>query len=150
MVDTDESTYGGTQYGGTIYGGLPAAPSLAEDLRVKEGNTLLEVEDTVKQFKIRDERPIIQDQLLKNGSPADLTGAEVFFKYEKPDGTTEKESAVIVDAQNGKVEYAWGKNEIEQKGLYKGEWNVVYNDGRDATWPNSGYMEWDVDERLVK
>lgn len=149
MTDTDSSTYGGTTYGGTVYGGLPAAPSLAEDLTVSEGNTLLEVEDIVKQFKIRDERPIIPDQLLKNGSPADLTGANVYLKYEKPDGTTAKKDAVIVDAQNGKVEYRWNEDEIDQTGIWEGEWYVEFSDGRDATWPNDGFMEWDVDDRLV-
>lgn len=150
MTDTDESTYGGTQYGGTIYGGLPSAPALSEDLTVSEGNTLLEVDGLVKQFKIRDERPIIQDQLLKNGSPADLTGADVFLKYKKPDGTTAKKDAIITDAQTGKVEYRWDKNEIDQTDLWLGEWFVVYPDGRDATWPNGpDYLEMPVNERLV-
>lgn len=54
----------------------------------------------------------------------------------------------IVDGQTGKVEYVWSPDDTTDVGLYKAEWEVLYDDGTIETFPTDGYVDIEITEQI--
>lgn len=75
------------------------------------------------------------------GSPVDLTGCEVKFHMAplcRP--AIVSRGAHIEDAAAGEVWVVWAPGETDTTGVYRAEFEVVYEDGRRETFPNDGYI----------
>jgi hypothetical protein len=93
---------------------------------------------TVIYMVQNDLMPVLQATLTKaDGTPYTLTGATVTFSLEKADGTSvvQKKACTILDAANGKVQYAWSQGDTNVIGLCYGEFEVLFSDGTVLTFP---------------
>lgn len=65
----------------------------------------------------------------------DLSDASVRFQMRKADDRrfTVDNAAVIVDAEEGRVRYTWGPNDLAVPGEYLCQWQVIYEDLRKQT-----------------
>lgn len=75
------------------------------------------------------------------GSPVNLTGCEVKFLM-APLGRQANcsRAAHIQDALNGEVWVVWAPGETDISGVYRAEFEVLYDDGKRETFPNDGYI----------
>lgn len=84
-----------------------------------------------------DTAPAVEAQIThdSDGSPVDLTGAAVRFQMRKADDRrfTVNEVAVKVNDVDGRVQYAWGPNDLGVTGEYQAQWEVTYPDTRIQT-----------------
>lgn len=85
-----------------------------------------------------------------DGDPIDLTGATVKFLMRPIGGTTLKinDSAVIVTALSGLVQYEWEVGDTDTVGSYQAEFEVTYTGGDVETFPNNGYIRVEVTDDL--
>jgi hypothetical protein len=78
----------------------------------------------------------------ENGVAIDLTGATVKFLLRPINGTTNKinAAATIVGAATlGNVSYAWTGTDTSTAGLFVGQWQVTYSNGKVQTFPNGAF-----------
>lgn len=75
------------------------------------------------------------------GSQVDLTDCEVRF-HMAPLGRQAivSRAAHIEDPTAGEVWVVWAPGETDIAGVYRAEFEVVYQDGRRETYPNDGYI----------
>lgn len=94
-------------------------------------------------IKAHDRMPTIKATLATNGVPVTLTGASVKFLMAngpQPGGTIKvNAAAVVLDATNGVVSYAWATADTSTPGDYLGEWEVTFANGLEQTFPTNGY-----------
>ena len=93
---------------------------------------------TVIYMVQNDLMPVLQATLTNaDGTPYSLTGATVTFSLEKADGTSiiQKKACTVLDAANGKVQYAWSQGDTNVTGLCYGEFDVTFSDGTVLTFP---------------
>lgn len=99
-------------------------------------------------MKANDRAPSIEATLGFAGTTdvPDLTGATVDFIMSKTDAATPKVNApaVIVDAATGRVRYDWAVGDTDETGVFKGEWQVTYADGKPQTFPTTSYHEIEI------
>jgi hypothetical protein len=76
-----------------------------------------------------------------NGSVVDLTGCEVKFHMaplNRP--AVISRAAHIENAATGEIWLVWAPGETDTAGVYRAEFEVVYQDGRRETFPSNGYI----------
>lgn len=75
------------------------------------------------------------------GAPVDLTDCEVKF-HMAPLGRQAivSRGAHIEDAAAGEVWVVWAPGETDAAGVYRAEFEVLYDDGKRETFPNDGYI----------
>ena len=100
-----------------------------KSLKVKKGKTSPSV-----QFRLFD-----MDTFL----PVDLTGAQIKFFMEGPEGRTdvkriEGEGEVVVSPLTGIGKYEWNPGETEIPGSYRADFEVTLSDGTEVRVPESG------------
>ena len=74
-----------------------------------------------------------------SGTPVDLTDCSVSFhmaQLNRP--AVISRAAHIEDAAAGEVWVVWAPGETDISGVYRAEFEVVYQDGRRETFPNDG------------
>lgn len=83
---------------------------------------------------------------LKNamGDPVDLTNCSVYFHMALL-GRSVAELVVsrrahIQDVLTGEVWVVWAPGETDIAGIYRAEFEVIYQDGKRETFPNNGYI----------
>ena len=89
--------------------------------------------------------------ILKNasGAPVDLAGCEVNFHMASLGRQAIVSRAVHTeDAEAGAVWVVWATGETNIAGVYRAEFEVVYQDGRRETFPNDGYISIQILEDL--
>ena len=84
------------------------------------------------------------------GSAIDVSGATLRFHMKAYGATTLKvdAAATIVDADDGKVEYAWQTGDTDTAGTFYGEIEVTYGDSTVETFPNNSYFTIIIQEDL--
>ena len=85
------------------------------------------------------------------GTPVDLSGATVQFRFRmarSEDAATVAAAQVLTPATAGKVQYDWGASDTQTAGAMLAEWLVTFAGGRQQTFPNQGYVEIEVKNRL--
>lgn len=91
-------------------------------------------------IKQNDTSPVFQ-ATLKNpsGVAENLTGAQsVVFKMSNSVQEIKINQAVTIDsAINGLVSYAWQTGDTDTSGTFFAEFEVIKNDGKRETFPNS-------------
>lgn len=71
------------------------------------------------------------------GTPVDLTNCQVRFHMgRKLVGGL----VVVMDPTAGKVLYALEASAVDEAGIYRAEFEVIYPDGRRESYPNQGYI----------
>ena len=76
-----------------------------------------------------------------SGTPVDLTDCSVSFHMAPLNRPAVISRAVhIEDAGNGEVWMVWAPGETDIAGIFRAEFEVVYQDGRRETFPNDGYI----------
>ena len=102
-------------------------------------------------IKQNDTAPSLQ-AILKDGdgNAVDLTGATVEFHMSSVDRTTKtvSQSANIVDAVAGKVQYDWQAGDTDTPGTFLAEWQVTYSNGTTETFPANGFFEITIGSEL--
>lgn len=89
--------------------------------------------------------------VLKDGTGAlvDLTECEVKFHMAPLNrSATISRAAHVEDAAAGEVWQVWAPGETDMAGIYRAEFEVIYQDGRRETFPNNGYISIQVVEDL--
>lgn len=84
-----------------------------------------------------------------SGEPVDLTGCSVNFHMAplcRP--AVISRAAHIEDATGGEVWVVWAPGETDTAGIYRAEFEVIYDDGRRETYPNTGYISMQIIEDL--
>lgn len=96
-------------------------------------------EDRVIVYTGSDEQPL-QDQIKIGGRPFNIGASTVKFRMREAQGTTLKvdAAAVVDDATQGRVSYAWNDLDLNTPGEYYGWWHIIITGG-----------EIDTDEFLV-
>lgn len=74
-------------------------------------------------------------ELGNPNAPIDLTDATVAFQMRKPDDRryTVNVQCELVDAENGRVRYEWGANDLATPGEYQGQFEITFLDGKIQT-----------------
>lgn len=92
------------------------------------------------EIKQNDLLPPYRVQLLQDGAPFDLTGYTVTFVMRLPGAPSAKVSAaaVVIDEENGIVEYRWAAGNTDTVGAYKVVWKAVDGSGKPHTFPSKG------------
>jgi hypothetical protein len=105
-------------------------------------------------IKAHDTKGKFVDTLKIDGEPVDLSGSTVSWLIKKAP-IAWKRPAVITypddqadDTKRGAVEYQPIPEDVETKGKFKQEWEVVFNDGKILTFPNDGYNNLNILEDL--
>jgi hypothetical protein len=76
-----------------------------------------------------------------SGTPVDLTDCSVSFHMAPLNRPAVISRAVhIEDAGNGEVWMVWAPGETDSTGIYRAEFEVIYQDGRRETFPNANYI----------
>jgi hypothetical protein len=75
-----------------------------------------------------------------DGTPVNLTGATVRFVMGKGKTLITSDTAIIVSATAGKVEYTLKENDTLLAGNYNAEFEVTFSTGKVKTFPNDGYI----------
>ena len=83
------------------------------------------------------------------GTPVNLTGCEVSF-HMSPLNRPAVISRVahIEDAAAGEIWVVWAAGETDATGVYRAEFEVLYDDGKVETFPNDGYISVQILENL--
>jgi hypothetical protein len=93
-------------------------------------------------IKRGDTRNAIKAELKgASGAPVDLTGCSVKFHMaplRQP--AIVNRAAHIEDAEAGEVWVVWVPGETDSTGIYRAEFEVMYQDGRRETFPNANYI----------
>ncbi len=102
----------------------------------------MSIEIDVRQ---NDTLPYFDFTLIKNsqGTPHDLTGATVVFSMASEIGETPKideGNVTIVDALAGEVRYSFDAADTDTIGMFYGEFEVTFSDGRILTFPEGDYI----------
>lgn len=99
-------------------------------------------------FKRGDTRHAIR-ALLKNnqGNPVDLSEATVFFKMKHYLLEKTVEKSVYPDAE-GFLNVVFQDGETDVPGKYNAEFTITYADDRVETFPNSGYIEIQIEDKV--
>ncbi len=75
------------------------------------------------------------------GSPVNLTSCEAKFHMAPPGRQAiVSRAAHIENAVSGEVWVVWAPGETDVVGIYRAEFEVMYQDGRRETYPNDGYI----------
>ena len=98
-------------------------------------------------IKKDDDLPNIRATLFDGvGVPVNLSAATVEFRMASlAGGVKASGSAVVVDAANGVVEYAWQAGDTDTVGRYRAEFKVTIG-GELQTFPTSGYISVSVEK----
>lgn len=82
-----------------------------------------------------------------NGVPVDLTNARVVFKmHSRYVGTFINREATY--ETDGRVRFVFENGETDKAGMYDGEFQVTYTDGRVETFPHSGKLQIYIETRI--
>jgi hypothetical protein len=76
-----------------------------------------------------------------SGTPVDLTDCSVSFHMaplNRP--AVISRAAHIENAATGEIWLVWAPGETDIAGIFRAEFEVVYQDGRRETFPNNGYI----------
>lgn len=100
----------------------------------------------MKDFVIKqnDTFPAIEVEVKKpNGRPYDLTNVLLAkFILRGSDGITIfNKDAVVIDEENGIIQYIWDAEDTAEAGNFEGEFKLVFTDGNVLTVPNSEYID---------
>lgn len=86
----------------------------------------------------------------EDGNPRDLSNATAQFHMEDQDGNvTIDAAATITNASEGKVAYEWASGDTDTIGLYGGEFEITYSDGKSETFPNYGSIDIEIVEDIA-
>lgn len=84
-----------------------------------------------------------------NGAPIDLTGCAANFHMAPLNRPAIISRAVhIQDVATGEVWVVWAPGETDTAGVYRAEFEVLYDDGKIETFPNDGYISIQIIEDL--
>ena len=98
-------------------------------------------------IKKGDVLPIIRAEFTnEDGTPVDVTNAQILFNYQvRSSGTTVvQRTGEIESAESGIVNYQWITGDSLTAGLYKGEFIAVFNGGQQQTFPQGGFLIFEV------
>lgn len=103
------------------------------------------------QIKKGDTRPAIQATI--SSLPTDVLNTVVFYMSDKSGvRKVNAGSGTIVQqpstTQPAIVKYQWQVGDTDTAGVYNGEFEVTYSDGRIETYPNQRYLTIEVLESL--
>ena len=101
-------------------------------------------------LKQGDTRIPLKVQLSIGSTPVDLTDCEVWF-YLKPypsNQPVKKGLAEIQDAAQGIVWYVFDATETAEAGNFRGEFEVIYPDNRELTFPEKDYLQIQIQRNL--
>lgn len=103
---------------------------------------------TIKQY---DTLPFLKVKLKDaEGRPVDLTDATVrvaIQPYFQPSRIITRD-AHVADGYNGEVWVIWQPDETSVAGISQIEFRVEYPDGNRETYPNDGYLQINILERI--
>lgn len=103
------------------------------------------------EIKQNDCQPDLRLRLInEDGEPMDLTGfqAEMRVRSTVSGDKIVDEPIGLIDARNGIVEYDWNTGDTSEAGIYEGEVTAFDSGGCIITFPNRGYFNIKVNERI--
>ena len=97
-----------------------------------------------------DQLPVLQSQLEDYYGVIDLSSASaVKFVYKsRMGGNPVTGSATIYSASSGIVQYAWTSGDVANAGVFYGEWRVAFTGGKQMSFPNNGYISFEIIDNL--
>lgn len=95
-------------------------------------------------IKKGDTRHAVEATLKIDGSPIDLTNCNVYFYMSNGINGL----AQVSDALNGVAVYPLEADAVANTGMIKAEFKVVYPDGREVRFPNSGAIKIYIENNL--
>lgn len=107
-------------------------------------------------IKRNDTSPALEYQLQDDGENAiDITGfSEVSFLMRKMAASTlsidddTSGNVSVTDASSGLVRYNWQAADTSTAGEFEAEWEVEYSDGSVETFPNTGFIDIEINRDL--
>lgn len=89
---------------------------------------------------VGDTGPPIEDTLVADDSPVDISGADVSIHITKPDEsliTADDSGAVTIEStSDGEVRYDFQSGDLDQEGRYLYEWQVTFSGGEVQSYPS--------------
>jgi hypothetical protein len=100
-------------------------------------------------IKKSDRLPILQVQFSDSAGYINLSGANVYFYYKfKPTGILNSGVAIVTDATNGIVQYAWTTGDVYLPGVFWCEWRATFSNGKQVSFPNDSYITFEISNNL--
>lgn len=103
-------------------------------------------------LKSGDNLPELDAVLLdSHGEPVDLTGATATFTWRPITGTSldnQTVNATVVSAADGTVKVSWTAQDLEQPGVFWGEFKVTFSGGEILSFPNDRHLRFRVVQDL--
>lgn len=103
-----------------------------------------------RKMKAGDSLPNLRMKLLEDGDPFNLDGYLVNIRLMRTDADSYavNTTATIEDATRGIITYDWDSTDTEESGVYLLEVTADAGAGETATFPNRGYANVHVEDRL--
>jgi hypothetical protein len=103
------------------------------------------------QLKRNDTKDTIHYKITNaDGTPVNLTGASIRFLMGSGVTVISNDTASIVSATNGEVEYTLQDKDTLVSGTFKAEFEVTFSDGKVKTYPNNGYIMVNIQPNVDK
>lgn len=110
---------------------------MAADFTIKQGDTLPSIVGVLS---------------VGNAVLGDLASATsvmlVFARRQDPDTYVFAKNAVIVDEDEGTVQYDWVAGDTDEPGEYLASWVITYMNGKKRTIPTTGHFTLNIEEVL--
>ena len=92
------------------------------------------------QFVIKQKStwPPLEATLLQAGEPIDLSDATVHFVLARASNVNKiyREAEIVGDATEGNVKFDWQEGDVEEAGVFYGEFHLDWGAGRKAIVPS--------------
>lgn len=107
----------------------------------------------MKDFFIKqhDTFPAIEVEVKKdNGRPYDLSGVFIakFAMRNSVGKTIFRKDAVVIDEENGVLQYIWDSEDTAVVGDYEGEFTLIFHGGDILTVPTNGFIDIKIVENI--
>jgi hypothetical protein len=101
-------------------------------------------------IKKNDRLPVVRAYLSDANGYADLTNATVQFIYQDRQRSSAPTTgeATLIAPTSGLVEFAWVSGNVSSAGTYLAEWRVHFPNTKTLSFPNDGYISFEVIDTL--
>lgn len=105
-----------------------------------------------RNYKRNDTGPALRANVINKSddSPLDLDGASIRFHLMDLDGVLKVDDDALIESPEteGFFRYEWSAGDLDEIGVFDGEFEITLASGKKETYPAEGYIQVRVHEDL--